>query len=267
MSDRLDLYDTSYENYAARLYQEVRRETYGEDIGQTGWMTTSEFRQFLAWLELDARSRVLEVGCGAGGCAVFMAENTGCHVTGLDVNENGIRNARELARARGLESRTRFEQTDASRSLPFPDAAFDAVFSNDAMCHIPGRLAVLTEWRRVLRPGGRMLFTDAMIVTGLVSSQELATRSSIGYYLFLPAGENERLIEQAGFRLRRADDLTPSAAVIAGRWREARARRSAELIKIEGEPNFGGLQKFLAAVETLSGERRLSRFAYWAERP
>src|SRR5207253_7813940 len=45
----------------------------------------------------------------------------------------------------------------------------------------------------------RMLFTDALVVTGILSNGEIATRSSIGPYFFLPAGENERLIETAGF--------------------------------------------------------------------
>ena len=65
-----------------------------------------------------------------------------------------------------------------------------------AMCHIANRLEVLGEWHRVLRPGGRMLFTDAMIVTGLVSQEELAVRSSIGWYLFVPPGR-ERTPDRA----------------------------------------------------------------------
>jgi cyclopropane fatty-acyl-phospholipid synthase-like methyltransferase len=70
------------------VQQEVRRETYGEDIGQTGWMTTQEFCRFLQLLALDAESKVLEVGSGAGGCALFMAQQTGCRVTGIDINEH-----------------------------------------------------------------------------------------------------------------------------------------------------------------------------------
>src|SRR6516165_1349361 len=80
---KFDLYDTSYDHYAAEAQQEVRRETYGEDIGQTGWMTTEELCRFLQLLVLDAESNVLEVGCGAGGCALFMARQTGCRVTGI----------------------------------------------------------------------------------------------------------------------------------------------------------------------------------------
>jgi hypothetical protein len=112
-----------------------------------------------------------------------------------------------------------------------------------------------------------MLFTDAMILTGLVSHEELATRSSIGRYVFLPPGENERLIAEAGFRLLAVDDLTPAAASIAARWHDAREQHQPELVEREGADNFAGLQRFLACVRRLSEERRLSRFCYLAEKP
>ena len=263
---KFDLYDTSYDHYAAEAQQEVRRETYGEDIGQTGWMTTEELCRFLQLLVLDAESNVLEVGCGAGGCALFMARQTGCRVTGIDINEHGIRNANALARKQHLEHRVRFERVDASQPLPFATAEFDAVFSNDAVCHITDRSFVLKEWHRVLKPGGRILFTDAMIVTGIVTQEEIATRSSIGFYLFLPPGENERLISEAGFELLSAGDLTDSTASISRLWHDARDRRREDLVKIEGEANFSGLQRFLACTHTLSSERRLSRCEYLARK-
>jgi predicted signal transduction protein with EAL and GGDEF domain len=112
-----------------------------------------------------------------------------------------------------------------------------------------------------------MLFTDAMIVTGLVSDEEVAARTSIGFYMILPPGENERLIARAGFQLLSADDETEGAAVIARRWREARAQHRAELEAREGAENFEGLQRFLGCVQTLSEERRMSRFCYLADKP
>jgi hypothetical protein len=112
-----------------------------------------------------------------------------------------------------------------------------------------------------------MLFTDALIITGQVSHDEIATRSSIGLYFFVPPGENERLIEAAGFRLLAADDETDAAATIAQRWHDAREEHRAELTAREGEVNFAGLQRFLACVHSLSAERRLSRYYYLAERP
>jgi len=151
--------------------------------------------------------------------------------------------------------------------LPFADGRFDAVVSNDAMCHIRDRATVLRDWFRVLRPGGRVLFTDAMVITGTVSHEEIATRSSIGYYLFVPPGENERLLAAAGFAVLSVEDVTQNAADVARRWHDARARQRDALVTREGEANFDGLQRFLLCVHTLSVEHRLSRYAYLAEKP
>ena len=81
-------------------------------------------------------------------------------------------------------------------------------------------------------------------------------------YFFSPPGENERLIEQAGFKLLEARDTTESAAMLSKRWYDARNKRKAELLEIEGETNFVGLQRFLTCVHSLTSERRLLRFLY-----
>jgi SAM-dependent methyltransferase len=264
---RVNLYDNVYGDFASNAEHAVRRETYGEDLGQSSWLTADEWLDFAGQLGVRPGSEVLEVGSGSGGPAVYLAAARDCRVTGVDINEHGVRNARALAAERGLTDRVRFEAVDAGRPLPFPDGAFDAVVSNDAMCHIRGRLDVLRDWLRVLRPGGRALFTDAMVLTGLVSHEELATRSSIGFYLFVPPGANEALLGQAGFTLLAARDVTANAELVAGRWRDARGRHREALVAREGQVNFDGLQRFLGCVHTLSVERRLSRFAYLAERP
>ena len=87
-----------------------------------------------------------------------------------------------------MAERTHFQQADASQPLPFEDASFDAILCIDAINHLPDRLAVLREWRRLLKPGGRMLFTDPLVVTGILSSEEVAIRSSMGLAFFAPAG-------------------------------------------------------------------------------
>lgn len=266
-NETIDLYDNIYGDFTSRAETEVRRAAFGTDIGQSSWLTAEDWLRYADLTRVREGSRVLEVGSGSGGPAVFLAERRGCSVTGVDINEHGVANGNRLAAARGLADRATFTAIDASSPLPFPDASFDAVLSNDAMCHIAHRLEVLGDWRRVLRPGGRMLFTDALIITGQVSQDEIATRSSIGLYFFVPPGENERLIAEAGFRLLEANDETAAAETIARNWRAAREQHRTELLSREGAANFDGLQRFLTCVHTLSRERRLSRFCYVAEKP
>ena len=213
MPAKVDLYDGEYGNYESDVYRQVRIETYGVDFGQTSWVTTEESTQIPGLLGLTSNSSVLEIGCGSGVYALHIAKTIGCSITGLDINGLGIDNANQLALQRGLHPQAHFEVCDVSKPLPFADETFDAIFSNDVLCHIPGRPALLAEMYRVLKTGGRMLFSDALIIGGIVSQDEIATRSSIGYYLFSPPGENERLIQQAGFGDLKVVDTTGQAAV------------------------------------------------------
>jgi cyclopropane fatty-acyl-phospholipid synthase-like methyltransferase len=193
-----------------------------------------------------------------------MARTTGCRVLGTDNNESGIANANRMAEEQGLASKARFQLADAGQPLPFEKEMFDAIVCIDAINHLPNRPRVLAEWHRVLKPNGRLLFTDPIIVTGSLSGGEIAVRSSIGYFLFVPVGENERLLKETGFELLRLEDATENEAQVSKRWRDAREQRRDELIKIEGEMTFEGLQRFLAVVCRLSSERRLSRFVFAA---
>ncbi len=261
----IPLYDNAYRGDAQEVYRQIRTETYDVDLGQTGWMDAEELRGFLPFLDLTSQTHVLEVGCGAGGCALYLSQSTNTQVTGIDVNARAIEEARAAANS-SPKARTSFEQIDANEKLPFQDASFDAVFSNDAMCHIPDRSRVLKEWFRVLKVNGRILFTDAMIVTGPITNEQLMTRSSIGLYIFLPPGENERLIGEAGFDLVTSADLTSNAAAISQRWYEARVRRREDLVTIEGTSTYESLQKFLSCVHTVSDKRLLSRFMYAARK-
>jgi SAM-dependent methyltransferase len=267
MPDKVDLYDGEYGNYESDIYREVRLETYGVDLGQTSWVTTEESAQIPALLALTGNSSVLEIGCGSGMYALHIAQTIGCDVTGLDINPLGIRNANQLALNSGVAGHLRFQECDVSQPLPFADETFDAVFSNDVVCHIPGRPSLLAEIYRVLKPGaGRMLFSDALVIGGIISHEEIATRSSIGFYLFSPPGENERLILGAGFTELHVTDTTEHAARTAGRWREARQKHKDRLIAAEGELKWAGLQRFLSGVQTLTEERRLLRLLYEARK-
>jgi ubiquinone/menaquinone biosynthesis C-methylase UbiE len=171
MSERY--YDAQYTHIATQVNAAVRQETWGQDIGQNSWLTVDEFRRFIEWLELRSDSMVLEVGSGLGGPALFLVEMTGCRLIGVDVNEHGVANANRLAQERGLD-RARFQQGDASQPLAFPDETFDAVLCIDTINHLRDRPRILAEWTRVLKSGGRLLFTDPITVSGILTSEEIS---------------------------------------------------------------------------------------------
>ncbi len=119
----------------------------------------------------------------------------------------------------------------------------------------------------MLRPGGRLVFTDPIVVTGALTNEEIAIRSSIGFFLFVPPGTDEQVIAAAGLELVSRDDRTENMAETAKRWCAARAARAGELQRIEGAETFEGQQRFFEVAARLAAERRLSRFAFCAERP
>jgi SAM-dependent methyltransferase len=266
MTEKVELYDNAYGNYGAEVYRQIRVETYGEDLGQTSWVTAEESSEIPRMLGITAASNVVEIGSGSGRYALQVASTTGCRVVGVDINDAGIQNANALAAEQNLAERVRFEKCDASQPLRFGDATFDAVFSNDVLCHIPGRDKLLRELQRVLKPGGRLLFSDALVIGGVISHQEIAARSSIGYFLFSPPGENERMLQEAGLAVVEVKDTTANASLISKRWHDAREKRAEALVEIEGKANFSGLQQFLSTVNTLTNERRLLRLRYVAQR-
>ncbi len=266
MTHEINLYDGYYGHLATDPQVEVRRETYGEDLGQASWITASEARRWFDLLHLSRGQTALEVACGSGGVTCAMANHTGATCLGVDINAHGIEAAKNRAERDGISSLVAFQVVDAGSRLPFRAESFDAVFSNDSINHLPGRSAVLHDWYRLLRPGGRVLFTDPIVVTGQLSNEEIRTRSSIGFFLFTPMGHNERLLERTGFTIREVQDVTDAVELVSKKWRDARAARRERLVPLEGAEGFEGLQRFLDAVYILASERRLSRYMYLAEK-
>lgn len=261
----VDYYDSAYGNYEKQILEEVRREAYGEDIGQTSWITVDQYNTFYSWLNLPPQAHLLDVASGSGGPALYLARKFGCRVTGIDINQEGLNAAKQTAIASKVTNAD-FQFADLDQRLPFEDGTFDAVMCIDAMNHFRDRLDVLREWYRVLKTGRRALFTDPVVPTGPVSFEELASRSSIGFFLFVPLEVTERFIQEVGFKLIRKEDVTSNMAQTSERRRAARQKRREDLVKFEGEERFKGIQTFLATVHKLGSEKRLSRFVFVAEK-
>jgi 2-polyprenyl-3-methyl-5-hydroxy-6-metoxy-1,4-benzoquinol methylase len=260
-------YDTNYRNFDTELYSEIRREAFGEDIGQNSWLTADEQDRFLSWFDLSPGKTLLDVACGAGGPALCIAAKTGTSVIGIDVHEQAIATGNALAEQRGLSQAAEFRVVDAAQPLPFSDSTFDAITCIDAINHFPDRPRVIGELVRLLKPKGRLLFTDPLIVNGPLTNAEIAVRSAAGFYLFVPPGYDEQVLVQCGLRVVVSEDVTQNTAEIADRRRVARELHAQALREIEGNQAFAAQQEFLTVASRLAKEGRLSRFVFVAEKP
>ena len=72
MSNQVDLYNSTYGNFQARVLAEIRWETYGEGIGQNSWITTDEYDRFYSWMNLSPGNQILEAASGSGGPALYL---------------------------------------------------------------------------------------------------------------------------------------------------------------------------------------------------
>jgi SAM-dependent methyltransferase len=218
-------YSANYGNFQTELYTQIRHEAFGEDIGQNSWLTADEQDRFLEWLDLSPKKILLDVASGAGGPVFRIAATTGRSVVGIDVHERAVTTPSSFAAQRGLAERAEFRSSDATGALPFPDASFDAVTCIDAINHLSDRPPVIAEWTRLLKPSGRLLFTDPTTLTGRLTNEEVAVRSSAGFYLFVPHGYDESVIAQCGLQLRTGEDVTANMAKVAEARRAARIEK------------------------------------------
>ena len=123
-----------------------------------GLAATAEFARRVG-IEKDCR--VLDAGCGLGGPARYLAETFGCHVTGVDLTPSYVAVTNLLTAKAGLESLVNAQVGDLT-NLEFPSGWFDLVWTQHVVMNIHDREALYRELRRVLKPGGRLAFYDAL---------------------------------------------------------------------------------------------------------
>lgn len=112
-------------------------------------------------LNLTPETKILDIGAGYGGSARYLAKNFGCKVVCLNLSEVENQRNREKNAAQGLDERIDVVQGNFE-DLPFEDAQFDIVWSQDAILHSGEKEKVLHEVARVLKPEGDFIFTDPM---------------------------------------------------------------------------------------------------------
>lgn len=161
-----DRFERIYLRNQAPAMQSAERCAFGCDYGATSWANRDEADELVKLLELAPGKRLLDVGAGSGWPGLYMAGKSGCDVVLVDVPVTGLRIAAERAVRDNLPGDCWVAAADGA-NLPFGDAGFDAISHSDVLCCLVQKRAVLESCRRVIRPGGRMVFTVIYVQAGL----------------------------------------------------------------------------------------------------
>ncbi|MGY5881489.1 MAG: methyltransferase domain-containing protein [Candidatus Thorarchaeota archaeon] len=131
-----------------------------EQLHFGGWTATLEL---VEKLQLDKGEYLLDLCCGEGGTACWLAKEHGRRVAGIDILEKAIEAANRCSEEKGVADRTDFRVADVFE-LPFSDSTFDIIYGldPDGIAH-QDRVEIFRECKRVLQIGGKMGFQHWLI--------------------------------------------------------------------------------------------------------
>ena len=157
-----------------------------------------------------ADDHVLDIGCGIGGAARYLAQATGCRVTGVDLTPEYIEIAQALTEKTGLGGKVTYE-TASALDMPFADGAFDKAITLHVAMNIHDRAGLYGEIARVLKPGATFCVYDVMKqgdepIVYPVPWAETAETS----HLTTP-DEMRFLLDDAGFKVLEVEDRSDFA--------------------------------------------------------
>ncbi|NER48858.1 MAG: aspartate 1-decarboxylase [Symploca sp. SIO1A3] len=161
-------------------------------------------------IALDAKSKALDVGCGNGVTAIWLAQNFGCQVVGIDPSPTNIEKATELASQAGITDKVTFI-CGTIQEGGFPDNEFTHIWSNAALSHIPEqeRKANFTEMQRILGHQGTLIFDDSISPTGKVDDHAREwVYERLHFDKLYTIAEYVDLLASSGFEVEKVDDLT-----------------------------------------------------------
>lgn len=222
--------------------------------------------------ELQPGAKVLDVGCGTGNPAVYLAGQRGCEVLGISTSKVGVARATKRAAEANLAGRARFEVRDGM-ATGLEDGSFDCVWVQESSHLMPRKDALLRECARLLRPGGRLALSDIILLREVplqemyVIQDDLVVLDKVfGKAAMRGLPEYVRLAEQAGLRVVTTCDVSCQTQPTVGCWRANADRRGSDAANLIGPE---AVAEFRAACDILASFW-LDRLGYGllvAERP
>ncbi len=175
--------------------QHPQPEPFTKSLERMNYFQEPEARALIGDLGLPKGSRGLDVGCGVGLYALWLAEAIGVRgrVVGIEPTAERVEAARELVGKRLDHGRLDFRQGDGT-ALDFPDGSLDWIWCGDVLHHILDTEAALSEFRRVVCPGGRVVIKESQVLSAMLlpGHPELERRIQLA--------EIERTREEGGGR-------------------------------------------------------------------
>jgi SAM-dependent methyltransferase len=177
-------------------------------------------------------TRVADFCAGLGGPSRYFAHRYGADVTGIELTPARVKGAEELTRRVGLQDRVRVLEGNVMQ-VPLLDATVDVVVSQEALLHVPDKPRALKEAYRILKPGGRLVFTDWVAHRPLSAADKTLMWDGMAVTDLYDLPTYAALVDGAGFTLSSAEDLTRE-------WGEILTHRLAMYRKLREETLAAG---------------------------
>lgn len=160
-----------------------------------GFAATKELADSLT---VKPGSHLVDIGCGVGGPARYLAHRFGCTVDGIDITEPFVVAANHLSKLTGMSDRVTIRLGDGA-SLPYPDQAFDGAFSQHVTMNVADRDRFFAEAFRVLRPGAFFALTEHGLGDGGTPHHPVPWSDDGSHEHLLPPEETVERLQAAGF--------------------------------------------------------------------
>jgi len=164
----------------------------------------------LSRMDLKGGQRVLDIGCGIGGAARYLATEFDCHVTAVDITPEYISVGAELAKMCGIGDQVCFEVASAL-DMPLESNSFDAAITFHVAMNIFDRPALYAEIARAMKPGAELCIYDMMKIGTAPVTFPVPWAETPGTSYLVSADEMHQLLGAAGFEIEQQEDRTASA--------------------------------------------------------